>query len=167
MFWQIIPVRLQGKIHFFIPFFLYNRIDLCPEVNLKVLNEFLYSFFLAYTVLSGDFSPGLQHHPFLSIQHPQYKFCDLHSILSHWEVQFQSIHMLPRIPHQESKTSLNFSLIYPWQFFMNFFLFLFNKWLPLHLNICLYVQKKCGADSEWMRGPPGSCNQDPSLWPQM
>ena len=118
------------------------------------------------TVLSGDFSPGLHHHPFLSIQHPQYKFCDLHSILSHWEVQFQSIHMLPRIPHQESKTSLNFSLIHTWQFFMNFFLFLFNKWLPLHLNICLYVQKKCGADSEWMRGPPGSCNQDPSLWPQ-
>ncbi|XP_006537550.1 major urinary protein 15 isoform X1 [Mus musculus] len=34
-------------------------------------------------VLSGDFSPGLHHHPFLSIQHPQYKFCDLHSILSH------------------------------------------------------------------------------------
>ena len=94
------------------------------------------------TVLSGDFSPGLHHHPFLSIQHPQYKFCDLHSILSHWEVQFQSIHMLPRIPHQESKTSLNFSLIYPWQFFMNFFLFLFNKWLHLHLNICLCVQKK-------------------------
>ena len=110
------------------------------------------------TVLSGHFSPGLHHHPFLSIQHPQYKFCDLHSILSHWEVQFQSIHMLPRIPHQESKTSLNFSLIHTWQFFMNFFLFLFNKWLPLHLNICLYVQKKCGADSEWMRGPPGSCN---------
>uniref|UniRef100_A0A0E9UC09 Uncharacterized protein n=1 Tax=Anguilla anguilla TaxID=7936 RepID=A0A0E9UC09_ANGAN len=34
-------------------------------------------------VLSGDFSPGLHHHPFLSIQHPQYKFCNLHSILSH------------------------------------------------------------------------------------
>ena len=35
VFWQIIPVRLQGKIHFFIPFFLYNRMSLCPEVNLK------------------------------------------------------------------------------------------------------------------------------------
>ena len=106
------------------------------------------------TVLSGDFSPGLQHHPFLSIQHPQYKFCDLHSILSHWEVQFQSIHMLPRIPHQESKTSLNFSLIHPWQLSLNFFFFLINKWLHLHLNICLCVQKKCGADNEWICGPP-------------
>ena len=33
VFWQIIPVRLQGKIHFFIPFVLYNRMSHCPEVN--------------------------------------------------------------------------------------------------------------------------------------
>ena len=26
-------VRLQGKIHFFIPFVLYNRMSHCPEVN--------------------------------------------------------------------------------------------------------------------------------------
>ena len=91
------------------------------------------------TVLSGDFSPGLHHHPFLSIQHPQYKFCDLHSILSHWEVQFQSIHMLPRIPHQESKTFFKFLFDTPMTIILEFLLLPDQKMITLafkYMSLC-------------------------------
>ena len=74
------------------------------------------------TVLSGDFSPGLQHHPFLSIQHPVNKFCDLLSIMSHRELQSLSLQHATRITHQESKSFFKFLFDTPMTIILEFLL---------------------------------------------
>lgn len=70
VFWQIMLIRLQGKIYFFILCSIQECLSVQKSIQ-EVLNGFLYSFFLDYSVLSGDFSPGLQHHHFLSMEHPE------------------------------------------------------------------------------------------------
>ncbi|XP_021016856.1 major urinary protein 1-like [Mus caroli] len=73
-----------------------NKVDLVPEHVLVLTLQIAASGpeneeWTEPRMLSGDFSPGFHHHPFLSLQHSLYKFCDLHSILSHREVQSQSL----------------------------------------------------------------------------
>ena len=103
-----------------------------------MFNEFLYSFFLAYSVewrlLTRTPASSLPIHTA-----SRDKFCDLISIMSHRELQSLSLQHATRITHQESKSFFKFLFDTPMTIILEFLLLPDQKMITLafkYMSLC-------------------------------
>ena len=114
------------------------------------------------TVLSGDFLPGLQHHPFLSIQHPVTSsvICFQSCLTENCNPCLSS--MLPRITHQEAFFKFLFDT--PMTIILEFLLLPDQKMIILAFIYVSVSRKNVGLTmSEYV----DLLSSDPSFWSRM